>query len=194
MRKTSIGSFKASLLLLGLSACGPDAGENGAAVADKAVPGPVAAAAPVASPRQTPSLVLEGEGLRLAGSSLAFGTPEAATIEAVTEALGRPPAERGANDECGGGGLKFAAWKDEITLWFDSDGFVGWDSKGVLETAGGIGLGSSRSELGALDGLEVQESTLGTEFLAGGIGGILDSSKPGAKVIHLWGGSTCVFR
>jgi hypothetical protein len=142
--------------------------------------------------------VLEGAGLRIPGASpprtLAFDTPEAETVEALAAALGGPPTERGVNEECGGGGLEFAEWKDKITIYFDEGRFAGWDNEGDLKTAGGIGVGSSRADLASLPGLEVEESTLGTEFRAGGLSGILASKSPDAKIIHLWAGTICVFR
>jgi hypothetical protein len=142
--------------------------------------------------------VLEGAGLGIPDASppqiVSFETPKAAAIAALTKALGRPPAELGENDECPGGGLEFAAWKDEITLWFENGRFVGWDNKGKLRTKGGIGIGSSRAEVAQLAGMEVEDSTLGTEFRAGGLSGLLSSNAADAKVTHLWGGATCVFR
>ena len=204
MHKTLIGSGVAGLLLLGSAACGPEAGQSpsgnaaaahAAEAGNEAAPAPKAAAAP--KPAAAP-IVLEGAGLGIPGASpprtLGFDTPEAATIEALTQALGGPPIERGANEECGGGGLEYAAWKDRITIWFEDGRFAGWDNKGGLKTAGGIGLGSSRAEAALLTGFEVEESTLGTEFRAGGLSGILESDAPDAKVTHLWGGATCVFR
>ena len=195
--KITIGSGL-GLLLLALGACdtAPPRGDgNGAADAGNAAsaPAPPSAADPALAP-----LVLEGHGLRISGTApgteLPFDSPKEAAIEAVTKALGRPPGEIGTNDECGGGGLEFAAWEGEITVWFENDRFVGWDSKGKLKTPGGIGIGSNRADLAPLRGMEVEESTLGTEFRAGGLSGILASKAPDARVIHLWGGSTCVFR
>jgi hypothetical protein len=173
--------------LTALAACGeaPEPANGSQAPVAANAPGPAAAAKPP---------VLEGEGLRLGASRLAFGTPRAAAIDKLTKALGAPPGEQGANEECGGGGLEFAEWKSEITLWFEEGRFAGWDEKGRLKTAGGVGLGSSRSDLASLDRLEIEESTLGTEFRAAGLGGILDSKAPDAKVTDLWGGATCVFR
>lgn len=197
------GSASSALLLLGLAACGPgrEDGANAANAAALATPanGAEAASRPTAATQAAPApVVLEGAGLRIAGASprtIALETPEAATVEALTAALGGPPTERGANAECGGGGgLQFAEWKDRITVWFDDGRFAGWDSEGDLTTAGGVGIGSSRAEVAALPGFEVEESTLGTEFRAGGLSGILASSSPDARVIHLWGGATCVFR
>lgn len=203
MQKLSAYTGLATLFLLAVGGCDAapgDATNDGTAAANSAANAvtnsasvPTAAADPALAP-----LVLEGHGLRISGvapgTELSFDTPKAATIEAVTKALGGPPGERGVNEECGGGGLEFAAWKDEITIWFEEDRFVGWDSKGRLKTPGGIGIGSGRADLAPLRGVEVEESTLGTEFRAGGLSGILASKAPDAKVIHLWGGSTCVFR
>jgi hypothetical protein len=203
VRKTSIGRGL-GLLLLGLAACdaNPHQGDgnarsvaaNSALPADTAPPPPPRATAdPALAPLQ-----LEGYGLRLSGvapgTELPFDSKKAAAIEAISKALGRAPTERGTNDECGGGGLEFAAWKDELTLWFENDRFVGWDSKGKLKTPGGVSIGSSRVDLATLRGMEVEESTLGTEFRAGGLSGLLSSKAPDAKVTNLWGGSTCVFR
>lgn len=200
MHKLTIGSGLAGLVLLGLAACGAEPARNEAAASEAAnsaapanaspiAPAPVAAAAPI---------VLEGAGLRIPGASpprtLAFDTPKAATVDALTKALGRPPTELGDNEECGGGGMEFAEWKGEITAWFLDNRFAGWDNKGKLRTLEGVGVGSSRAEVAALPGFEVEESTLGTEFRAGGLSGILASKAPGAKVTHLWGGATCVFR
>jgi hypothetical protein len=187
--KPTIG---AGLILFALSACGAQSPRNEAA-ANEAAPAKASAPAPDAAP-----IVLEGAGLRVPGASppltLNFDTSKAATIQALTKALGRPPTRLGDNQECGGGGMEFAEWKGEITAWFLDGRFAGWDDKGKLKTIEGIGLGSNRAELATLPAFEVEESTLGTEFRSGGLSGILASKAPGAKVTHLWGGATCVFR
>ena len=196
MRKLTIGS---GLLLLGLAACdsGPAGNESGA---NSALPANGSASAPAAAPAPAPAapVVLEGAGLRIPSASpprtLAFDIPEAETIDTLTKALGAPPTERGENEECGGGSMKFAEWKGELTAWFLDGRFAGWDNKGGLKTIEGIGVGSTRAEVATLPGFEVEESTLGTEFRAGGLSGVLDSNAPNAKVTHIWGGATCVFR
>lgn len=187
----------AGLLLLGLAACDSGPARNESA-SNPALPANSSASAPAAAPAAADPVVLEGSGLRIPGASpprsLAFDLSEAETVAALTKALGRPPTERGENGECGGGGMKFAEWKGELTAWFLDQRFAGWDSKGGLKTLEGIGIGSRRADLSTLPGFEVEESTLGTEFRSGGLSGIFDSKAPGAKVTHFWGGATCVFR
>jgi hypothetical protein len=187
-------------VLLALAACGTEPGrtDDGAAgAADTAAPANAATAVPAPPAARSP-LVLEGAGLGIPDATppriVSFDSPKAATIEALTKALGRPPSELGENGECPGGAFEFAAWKDEITIWFENGRFVGWDNKGKLKTTGGIGIGSKRADVAQLAGMEVEESTLGTEFRAGGLSGILSSKAADAKVTHLWGGATCVFR
>jgi hypothetical protein len=193
-------TIAAGILLLGLAACGSEPARNesgtnsGAAEANGSAAVPALAPAPAAAP----ALVLEGAGIRIPSASpprtLAFDTAEAETIDVLAKAFGGPPTEQGENEECGGGGMKFAEWKDELTAWFLDGRFAGWDSKGGLKTLEGIGIGSGRAEVATLPGFEVEESTLGTEFRAGGLSGILASKAAGARVTHLWGGATCVFR
>ncbi len=194
MRKLTIG---AGLLLLSLAAC-DSAPAGNESVANSAAPANVSASAPAATPAPAAPVVLEGAGLRIPGASpprtLGFDMAEGETIEALTKALGRPPTQQGENEECGGGAMKFAEWKGELTAWFLDGRFAGWDNKGGLKTLEGIGVGSSRAEVATLPGFEVEESTLGTEFRAGGLSGVLGSKAPNAKVTHIWGGATCVFR
>ncbi|HYJ82810.1 MAG TPA: hypothetical protein VEW26_08215 [Allosphingosinicella sp.] len=197
MNRLTIG---AGVVLLGLAGCdsgppGNSGAESPAAPANASAPAPVPAPAPAAAP----AIVLEGAGLRIPGASpprtVAFETPRAETIAALTKALGRAPSELGENEECGGGGgMQFAEWKDDLTAWFLDGQFAGWDSEGRLRTIEGVGIGSGRAEVAGLPGFEVEESTLGIEFRAGGLSGILESQAADAKVTHLWGGATCVFR
>jgi hypothetical protein len=195
-------TIAAGMALLGLAACGAEPARN-ESTANSAAPTNVSAPVPVAAPASpavvaAAPIVLEGAGLRIPSASpprtLAFDIPEAETIQALTKALGHAPTEIGENEECGGGGMKFAKWKDELTAWFMDGRFAGWESDGKLKTIEGISLGSSRADVATLPGFEVEESTLGTEFRAGGLSGILASKAPDAKVTNLWGGETCVFR
>ena len=53
---------------------------------------------------------------------------------------------------------------------------------------------ATRAELESAYSPEVFESTLGTEFAAGEIFGILDGTGKSARVTHLWAGASCNMR
>ena len=59
----------------------------------------------------------------------------------------------------------------------------------------GLGTGTSREALerGGLV-MEVFASSLGTEFAAGDLYGLLSGDGPDATVTYLWAGTTCSFR
>ena len=189
------------LLSLGLAACSAESGSGNSAnaqsnatlLADPAAKPPPAKALAASAP-----LILDGKGLSLvereggATRMIPFDSPIDETIDAVTRALGKPPGERGSNEECGGGSQDFATWKGDISLWFAEGRFVGWDSKGDLKTAEGLGIGSRRS---AIPQFQVEQSSLGTEFTGeDGLYGLLESAAPKARITALWAGSTCIFR
>jgi len=160
-----------------------------------------------------PVMSLDGEGLRLvdpdsgATRPLAFGVP-LDQLKLVTEKL-KGPAEAGRAEECGAGPLAYLSWKDGLTLYALDGLFAGWaldaadspaakgkDGKPVpkLTTISGIGIGSTRADLlGAYDA-KIEQTTLGTEFNAAGLSGILDGTGAKAKVTNLWSGVNCVFR
>lgn len=196
----------AALLLL--TACTPDpapppaepAGSTATPPANaSATPAPVAAtSAPVSA---APVLAVEGEGLRLFNPAsggarpLPFGTAR----EAIMTALGgRGAAESGTQSECGAGPLDYAAWPDGLKLYFQQGKFGGWAldgrAAGKVTTASGIGPGSSRSELEAAYAVKVAPTTLGTEFTAGALSGLLDGPGPSASVDAMWAGVSCNFR
>lgn len=131
---------------------------------------------------------------------LAFGAARDAAIEAVTLALGAP-GERGINNECGEGAMRYATFADDaLTLWFQEDKLVGWhldDAGPGLTTATGAGIGSTRSAVaGALAIEDVRDSSLGREFTTAGgtLSGLLDGSGDAATVTALWSGQTCIAR
>ncbi|MDT0630869.1 hypothetical protein RQM47_12280 [Rubrivirga sp. S365] len=150
-------------------------------------------------------VALDLGGLRLVdpqtGSTrpVAFGDAEGAVVRAVARSAGEP-AERGVNDECGAGPLSYASWSDGLTLWFSDGAFAGWAVDGRssgserLTTMTGLGIGATRADLDRAYAADVGPSSLGTEFAAGDLGGVLDGSGPGARVTDLWGGTTCAFR
>ena len=89
-------------------------------------------------------------------------------------------------------------WAPGFTVLFDGAGFAGWSVRegaaGAPRTAAGLGIGSTRADLDAAYSATVGPSTLGTEFTAGGIAGLLDGAGPDAVVTNLWAGNACIAR
>lgn len=152
----------------------------------------------------TESLIaLSGEGLRLVGdqtgstNALEFGTEMAMVEGVVTNILGTP-LESALNEECGAGPQMITQWPGGLVLHAADGEFIGWSARPgtdeTLTTMAGVGIGSTRGELEAAYTVEVFESTLGTEFAAGDLYGILTSDAPDAMVENLWAGTTCNFR
>lgn len=150
-------------------------------------------------------LALDSQGLRLVNAStgatraLAFGMKEAEVVSILTNLRGKPR-DRGENKECGVGPLGFASWADGLTLQFNKGRFAGWNVDGrrsganKLTTIAGIGTGSTRTQLNKAYTVKVSQTTLGTEFSAGKLGGLLSGTKPTDRVTSLWSGTTCFFR
>lgn len=145
-------------------------------------------------------VAMDGEGVTVTGADgkvqhLAFGMGHDELMRAIAF---RGPAGETTNQECGAGPVDFASWPDGLNLLFQQGEFAGWSlderADTIVTASGGVGIGSPRSALAALGTVEVEESTLGTEFTAGGIGGLLDGPGKGAKVTALWAGLTCMFR
>ena len=192
------------LLLLAGCQTAPD-------VSPPAAPSPVATPAPESpersdAPAERPvALALEGDGVRLvaresgAARPVAFGTPFADAVAAVVRAEG-DPAEEGMQLECGAGPLAFASWTGGLTLYGQDDAFAGWNVSGrsgeaPYSTMTGLGVGTTRVELdGGAVAVDVFESSLGTEFAAGDLYGLLSGDGPDATVTYLWAGTTCSFR
>lgn len=187
------------------SAAKPDsAAARAAAAPTPAVP----ASAPVTPAAVVPTvhLALSGEGLTFVADTgstrhVEFGVPAPLAIEAATRTLGAAPTST-RNEECGAGPLDMATWPNGLTLAMQDARLVGWslhpptrpgDSSSPT-TLSGIGLGSTRRELEAAYAAQVGETTLGTEFQAGGLYGVLDGPSPDARIDALWAGTGCVFR
>ena len=144
---------------------------------------------------------LDDEGVRLvdpatgSARALPFGTPMATVIAALEASFGAAPVEQEVNPECGAGPVLHARWANGFVALAQEDRFLGWDSRERgLTTADGIGIGSTRAELEASREVQVEESTLGVEFSAGGLGGLFASAEPQARITSIWAGLTCVFR
>lgn len=180
----------------------------GCGASDPPAPVPAPAAAPDTTAQATPlpSLVIDGEGLRVVAASgstqpLAFGTHFDTAVDAVSEVRGEP-AQRDVSPECGAGALDYAEWADGLTVYGQDGEFRGWalGSRGApgdrssMTTMTGLGLGSTRAEMESAYDAVVEESTLGTEFAAGDLYGLLSGPDPDATVESLWAGVSCNFR
>ncbi|MDB5468500.1 MAG: hypothetical protein JWR84_60 [Caulobacter sp.] len=202
---TTLRLLSAVALAALVTACGKPA-EDSAPAAPTAPASPAAPAEPAAPTTPAaagPAVALDQEGLRLVTDSgstrlVKFGTPTADTVAALSSALGNP-ADRSVNSECGAGPTEFVSWSNDLDALFLDGKFAGWsagrDSGGKVTTMDGVGVGSTRQQLtAAFADLKVEESTLGIEFSAGDISGILDKDGPAGKVQVIWGGTSCVFR
>ncbi|WP_374274987.1 hypothetical protein [Brevundimonas sp.] len=204
MRRLMVG-----IAVMALGACSNESAEQAAPAAsveadavETTPPVENAEAAPAGNPDA--ALALDGEGLRaviLASGStrlIEFGQAEAEVMRQLETVRGRAADERGTNPECGAGALQFASWDDGLTAWFQDGAFVGWALNGEgggASTMGGLGVGTTRAELdGGPTVVEVEETSLGQEFEAGGVFGILNGTGETARVTNLWGGTSCNFR
>ncbi|MBD2234359.1 hypothetical protein [Phormidium tenue] len=172
-------------------------------------PAPTDAEAPTEIPAETPQseevgLILAGEGLQLVNlqtgstTALAFASDMDSTLDAVTQVLGEPE-ETGENSECPSGPLTIATWSNGLALNAADDTFVGWavqpgDDDTALTTAAGVGIGSTRQELEEAYTVELLDSSLGVEFSAGDLFGLLTSPEPTGTITNLWAGVACNFR
>lgn len=145
-------------------------------------------------------LALDTEGLRVFNSNtgasrlIAFGDDAMQSLQALGGVLGEPPPAPVQNEDCQVG---FARFSNGLTVWSSRSRFTGWSvtpDSSPLATASGVMIGSSRAELESAYDAKIMESSLGTEFLAGSLAGLLDSSRPDAKISNLWAGETCIAR
>ncbi len=151
------------------------------------------------------ALAVEAEGLRLfdpasgAARPIPFGTARA---QVMTALAARGAAETGTNGECGAGPLDFATWVDGLTLWFQDGALAGWALNGAdsgaasraASTAAGIAPGSTRAELEDAYAVTVSQTTLGTEFAAGELFGLIEGDGQEGRISAMWAGVSCNFR
>lgn len=200
---THMRTVLAIVAVLAVSACGESAPPPADAPAETPAETPTETAPPsteVPTSATTTPTALDSEGLRLVsptGSTLliAFGQPAKAANEALTAARGAP-AQQGLNSECGAGPLVYVNWADGLTAYFQNDAFAGWAVNAAGPTTmSGVGIGSTRAEMeDVYAGVTVSETTLGQEFAAGQLYGILDGPGPQAKITAMWSGVSCNFR
>jgi hypothetical protein len=151
-----------------------------------------------------PRLALDPEGLRWfvppygSARPLAFGTAQAAVLGSLEYARGT--AARSTIRDCGADPVEYASWSDGLSVAFRAGRFVGWGldvrARGVITTADGIGIGTTRSQLDDAIGLplNIRQTSRGTEFSAGGYHGLLDGTGAKARISAISAGVSCVAR
>lgn len=145
-------------------------------------------------------LALAGDGLQLVDPNsgrtrmIAFDTPRSETLALVKSALGDPSAM----SRCDVAPLANAQFGDAMALHFENDRFVGWSanprSGRSLSSMSGVRIGSTRAELEDSMVAEVSQTSLGTEFNAGGLSGVFSGGGQDARIEALWAGMTCIAR
>ena len=185
----------APILALAALACTSEPADS--AKADPAPQVRTAAASqvqPAAEPAAGSILRLSPQGLATAQPGLhsanliAFDQPRAQVVAAVAAIRGEPTGTS-ENDQCGAGPMGFTEF-GPLTLNFQQGRFVGWELSGAadppIEEEYGLGIGTSRADLEQSDQgpATIEESSLGTEFDFGGIGGLLSSDAPGASTVR----------
>ncbi len=147
-------------------------------------------------------LALSGDGLTLVNSetgstrAIGFGTAAASAIDMLTAVAGAV-VERGTNEECGAGPVEFVSFANGLQIVLQKEQFLGWTVRAgadTLRTMSNVGLGATRAELEGVYAATIEQSTLGMEFMAGGLQGILESGSASAKITDLWAGMACVAR
>ena len=145
-------------------------------------------------------LKADGFTIRRSGAAsqeIRFGTPAASALAALMGLWGKPKSEQ-ALEECGAGPLTMSDF-GMLSLLAQEGKFAGWtlDSRGKpppIATDKGVRIGSTRESLERSYRPQIFESSLGVEFTAGELGGLIEGSGPGAKVTHLWAGANCIMR
>lgn len=188
-------------LPLALAACGGAGDSNTGSAVDPTTPQATPPDQSVRVPRGSMGVALEGEGVRLVDMSsgtarpIAFGTGIDQVEASLAAAFGAPPSERGVNAECGAGPILHVQWPNGFVLLAQDGRFLGWEARASGPTTmDGIGVGSTRAEIEQSRRIEIEQSTLGTEFRSGGLGGLLEGEGAQARVGTLWAGLTCHFR
>lgn len=149
--------------------------------------------------------MLEADGLTPANPNggtarkLTFGEGEDAVIAFLTGLNGGTAPIRTANAECPAGPMHFADWGGGLTLDFQDGRFAGWslgtEAGAGLATLENVRVGSTLAELrAARPDVRIEETSLGREFTAGGISGLLSGPGETAHVESLWAGTICAFR
>lgn len=197
-------------LALALAACATDRPADGAertpprsadsAAASSVETASAGTAAPAAD-STTRAITLAADGLQVAGGAgaprrLAFGSGRARVLAEVGAVLGEP-SQQGTMEECPSGPLYQVSYAAGMQLSFQDSAFVGWFARqnSRQRTAAGIGPGSTLAQLrAAYPATKVEETSLGWEFDAGELYGIVTDTTAAGAVEVVFAGINCIFR
>ncbi|MES3035603.1 MAG: hypothetical protein V4813_16495 [Gemmatimonadota bacterium] len=149
-------------------------------------------------------VALDGEGLRLivlatgATRLLPFGTGVADMNAALIAPLGAPIA-RGTNADCGAGAMGVVSFRGGLSVLVQRERFVGWAARADtgsarVTTMSGVGVGATRALLDSVYSATVSRTSLGEEFSAAELHGVLDGAGSSARITDMWAGASCVAR
>ena len=126
-------------------------------------------------------------------AALPFGTGFHDSLRALSTVLGHDFSVY-LPEDCPAGPVVIASFPGQIDLIYQQDRLAGWMLRpgATITTASGVGLGTPLAGLGGFPTLEVLDSSLGWEFQAEELSGLL-SEREGI-VDHLWSGTVCIFR
>ncbi len=161
---------------------------------------PVGADSVAAADSSLNAFTIEGEGLRVfvvstgAARPLPFGSDSALVHNVVNRVAHAAPIEEGAGGDCPG---SFARWENGLTVRYLDGRFVGWSLRGgdfTVTTVSGAGIGTTRAQLEDAVDIRVRTTSLGTEFTAGDLAGLLERADSNGQVTNMWAGEMCIAR
>ncbi len=116
-----------------------------------------------------------------------FDRAEEGVVPTISALLKEQPTSRMIQTECGAGTVTAVRWTG-LTLNFIGPSLEGWVADTPrFETLTGLRVGFDQS---VLDGARFTETSLGTEFEADGILGLIEDN----EIALMWSGVTCFFR
>lgn len=129
-----------------------------------------------------------------------FGASGQEAIAALTRTLGAPRSNERVAECDGSGRATTMADFGPLVIYIQDDRFAGWEQRDSSETPwigtpSGAAVGIRRPALqDAIEGLRVEQSSLGTEFSGNGISGLLAADRADAQVDRMWAGTNCAMR
>jgi len=133
---------------------------------------------------------------------LPFGSGRDEVTTALEAVLGASPTATPSSPECGNQADEQLRWPGQLSIDIRDGQMISWqlDRGSPLTTVSGAGLGSTRADVESAIVIQVDETSLGTEFATegsgegGGMGGLLTGPEDTATVTELWAGEICAFR